>query len=64
MPVERTQSWRDILFNHKGVAITGANLVSAVTAFGQRGYSRATGIPRSTVQGWLAKLVENGYPGK
>lgn len=65
-PVEpwRTLTWQEIVFHHKGVAITGENLVAAVTAFGQRGYSRATGIPRSTVQGWLAKLVENGYPGK
>ena len=65
-PVEpwRTLTWQEITFSHKGVSITGENLVAAVTAFGQRGYSRATGIPRSTVQGWLAKLVENGYPGK
>jgi len=60
----RTQSWQDISFRHKNVVVTGVELVNAVTAFGQRGYSRATGIPRSTVQGWLAKLVESGYPGK
>ena len=33
-------------------------IVDGVEAYGQRGYSKVTGIPRATLQDWLARIRE------
>jgi len=53
LPVNRTIG--EGAFQHDGRMFTKCELVSLVKEHGQRGTSRLTGIPRSTLQGWLAE---------
>jgi len=45
-------------FSHQatGATFTASELQSEVQRLGQRGFSRLHGVPRSTLQGWLASL--------
>lgn len=44
-----------LIFTHKGITLTKKALKEGVKQYGQRGYSRLTGIPRTTLQDWLAR---------
>lgn len=59
IPIE---TWDNIEFTHNKRKFTGLEVNHYVKAFGQRGFARATGIPRTTIQGWLSKMVDLGYP--
>lgn len=54
--------WGDLTFTHNDMTYTGLDVHHYVDAFGQRGFARATGVPRTTIQGWLSKMVAHGYP--
>jgi hypothetical protein len=46
----------EITFIRNGVTVTAAELLDGIKVMGQRGYSRSTGIPRTTLQDWLSRL--------
>jgi hypothetical protein len=46
----------EIAFTRDGVTVTAAELLDDIKQYGQRGYSRLTGIPRTTLQDWLSRL--------
>ena len=46
--------------NHGGKPWTGEEIRTGVEAVGQRQFSRDTGIPRSTLQGWIALIKKAG----
>lgn len=46
----------DLIFCHGDRAFTVAEIKRMVADYGQRGFQRMTGVPRTTLQGWLAKI--------
>lgn len=45
-----------LIFTHGNVILSEKELINNIKAHGQRGYSRLTGIPRTTLQDWLTKV--------
>jgi hypothetical protein len=52
---EKSQK-QEVLFTHGNNAMTKKELREGIKAYGQRGFARLTGIPRTTLQDWLAKI--------
>jgi hypothetical protein len=46
----------EIAFTRAGVTYSAKALQDGVARHGQRGYARITGLPRSTIQDWLARI--------
>jgi hypothetical protein len=46
----------DMAFQRNGVTYTASAVLSGIKAHGQRGYSKMTGIPRTTLQDWVTKI--------
>jgi hypothetical protein len=46
----------EIAFTRAGVTYSAKALQDGVARHGQRGYARMTGLPRSTIQDWLARI--------
>ena len=44
-------------FSKDGVTYTASGIKAGVDDYGQRGYARITGIPRTTIQEWL-KVID------
>lgn len=44
------------VFTHKGVDYTAKKILKLVEQFGQRGASKKTGVPRTTLQSWIAVI--------
>jgi hypothetical protein len=45
-----------IIFTRNGEAYTSSAILNGVSQHGQRGYSRKTGIPRTTLQDWINRI--------
>jgi hypothetical protein len=43
-------------FEHKGLRFTAKKILKLVADHGQRGASRITGVPRTTIQTWIAAI--------
>lgn len=43
-------------FEHRRKTYVGSEIIGLVTKYGQRGFQRLTGVPRTTLQEWLKKL--------
>lgn len=46
----------EMAFQRNGVTYTAPAVLSGIKAHGQRGYSKMTGIPRTTLQDWVTKI--------
>lgn len=46
----------ELTFRHGGRVFNAAEIKQMVADYGQRGTTRLTGIPRSTLQGWLTRV--------
>jgi hypothetical protein len=46
-----------LMFHHGKKTILASELLSIVKEHGQRGYMRLTGVPRTTLQGWLKAIA-------
>lgn len=57
LPVEADGAAKT-MFTFKDRSYLSSELLNLVGEHGQRGFSRLTGVPRSTLQGWLAKIGE------
>lgn len=48
---------KGLSFTHNGVTYTAKVVAKGVEKHGQRGFSSQTGVPRSTLQGWLKTIA-------
>ncbi|QJA43117.1 rIIB lysis inhibitor [Phaeobacter phage MD18] len=46
----------EMAFERAGVTYTASQIKAGIRSNGQRGYSRLTGIPRTTLQDWMTKI--------
>lgn len=46
----------EAVFQHNGVSYTASAIQKGVTDYGQRGYARLAGVPRTTLQEWLKRI--------
>lgn len=46
----------EVQFKHGNKTFDGAEVKHLCAEYGQRGFSRMTGVPRTTLQGWLEKI--------
>lgn len=59
--VDNNIGWADLKFAHSGKVYGGVHIAEMVEAYGQRGFSRASGIPRTTIQEWLKRMIDAGW---
>lgn len=55
-PEEDDEEVSSMAFERAGVTYTARAIKSGIAAHGQRGYSRMTGVPRTTLQDWVTKI--------
>lgn len=51
----------ELTFKHGDETFSWSAVLSGVDNQGQRGYSRLTGVPRSTIQSWMKSIEAAGY---
>jgi hypothetical protein len=54
----KTVAPKGLTFSRDGVDYTSQQVVDGVKALGQRGYAASTGIPRTTLQTWIAQIKQ------
>lgn len=53
---EQDEQATELSFTRNGVTYTASEVTEGLKKHGQRGYSRLTGIPRTTLQDWIVKI--------
>ena len=54
--IKKTTKTGKLTFTYNAVTYTTAKLKSLLKAYGQRGAARETGVPRTTLQGWVKQI--------
>ncbi|XAI95949.1 transposase [Microcystis phage Mwe-JY26] len=57
---EGSEEEGDLTFEHAGKSYAWEEVLSLVAEHGQRGMARMTGVPRTTIQGWLKEISDAG----